>query len=297
MKNSPLNVAVVGGDLRQLSLSELLARDGHGVRVYAMEKQIGQLKQEGIRICVDLRQALEGTQCVVLPLPLCDEQGKLNAPFSSEILYIDEIFDCIKQGVTVAAGKIPSGVYEKAVKNGLLLADYLEREEFAIANGVATVEGALQIAMEELPITIHNARCLVIGYGRIGRLLSHQLKNLGAHVTVSARKYADIAWIQAYGYEHAYTGKLKGKLSGFDIVFNTVPARVLGKDELIELKPGCLCIDLASKPGGLDFQAAREMGVKVIWALSLPGKVAPVTSGEIVKNTLYNILAENGLWT
>ena len=40
--------------------------------------------------------------------------------------------------------------------------------------------------------------------------------------------------------------------------------------------------------------AARSMGVKVIWALGLPGKVAPVTAGNIIKETIYNIFSELG---
>ena len=37
-------------------------------------------------------------------------------------------------------------------------------------------------------------------------------------------------------------------LPDFDIVINTVPARLLDKERLRVLKPGCLCLDLASKP-------------------------------------------------
>jgi len=45
----------------------------------------------------------------------------------------------------------------------------------------------------------------------------------------------------------------------------------------------------------VDFDAAKELGIKVIWALSLPGKVAPVTAGEIIKGTVINILQELGV--
>ena len=51
-------------------------------------------------------------------------------------------------------------------------------------------------------------------------------------------------------------------------------------------------IDLASKPGGIDFDAARELGVNTIWALSLPGKVAPISAGQIICDTIHNILTE-----
>ena len=86
-----------------------------------------------------------------------------------------------------------------------------------------------------------------------------------------------------------------GWLCGYDLVVNTVPARVLSEKELRDLKPGCLVIDLASKPGGVDFEAATRLGVRAIWALSLPGKVAPVSAGRAIKNTIYNMLSELGV--
>ena len=119
-------------------------------------------------------------------------------------------------------------------------------------NAVPTAEGALQIAMEELPITLHGCRALVIGYGRLGKLLAHRLSALGAKVSVSARKWADLAWAEAFNYGVEQTDRLDGWLCGYDLVINTVPARVLDGGRLADLKPGCLVIDLASKPGGAD---------------------------------------------
>ena len=78
-------------------------------------------------------------------------------------------------------------------------------------------------------------------------------------------------------------------------MINTVPARVLGEAELAELRPDCLVIDLASKPGGVDLDAAARLGKKVVWALSLPGKVAPVTAGRAIRTAIYNILSELGV--
>jgi len=161
-----------------------------------------------------------------------------------------------------------------------------------IDNATPTSEGALQIAMEELPITLHESSCMVIGYGRIGRYLSYCLKALGANVTVSARRLSDLAWASAFGYTGIKTSEIKNNCKNLDVIFNTVPSQVLTSEELSVLPEGCLCIDLASKPGGINFEAAQELGVKVIWALSLPGKVAPFTSGKIIKNAVYNILDE-----
>ena len=157
-----------------------------------------------------------------------------------------------------------------------------------------TAEGAIQLAMEELPITLHGARVLVIGYGRLGRVLADRLAGLKARVSVAARRYADLAWAENCGYGVEHTGQLEGWLCGYDLVVNTIPAPVLTRRELEDLKPDCLILDLASKPGGVDLRAAGELGLTVIWALSLPGKVAPVTAGAAIKSTIYNMLQEAG---
>ena len=45
----------------------------------------------------------------------------------------------------------------------------------------------------------------------------------------------------------------------------------------------------------MDFEAAKELGLNVIWALSLPGKVAPITAGKIITDTILNIIGELGV--
>lgn len=285
-----LNVWVIGGDLRQVKLAELLRGDGHTVHTYALEAA-PECGVEGER---DLT-GVELADCVVLPLPVMGEGNLLNAPLSGEEHPLCRVLDKLRPSQILCAGRVSERARTMAQERGLVLHDYFEREELAVANAVPTVEGAIQIAMEELPITLHAARVLVIGYGRLGRLLSHRLSGLGAKVSVSARKWSDLAWAEAFGYGVEQTDLLDGWLCGYDLIVNTVPARVLGHSSLGELKEGALVIDLASRPGGVDMEAARQLGVRVVWALSLPGKVAPVTAGKAILSTVYNILREQGV--
>lgn len=162
------------------------------------------------------------------------------------------------------------------------------------ANAPPTGEGAIQLAMEELPITLHSARVLIIGAGRLSKVLAHQLRGLGARVTVAARRWEDLAWAEVWGCNTERSDQLRGWLCAYDLIINTAPALLLGREELEDLKPECLVIDLASAPGGVDFAAARELGIKAVQALSLPGKVAPVTAALAIKTAVYHILTELG---
>ena len=163
-----------------------------------------------------------------------------------------------------------------------------------LMNTIPTSEGAIQIAMEELSTTIYGLKVLITGFGRITKVMVKALNGLGAKVTITARKYSDLAWAEIYGCRAIHICELDSCLSDFDIVYNTVPAVILDDKRLSALKDNCLVIDLASKPGGVDFDTARRLGIKTIWALSLPGKVAPITSGEIIAGTICNILSERG---
>lgn len=286
-----LNFWVVGGDMRQAKLAQLLAEDGHTVHTYALDpgpEVIPGLIQEQ-----NLNHAGRA-DCVVLPLIVTSGAGLLNTPLSLSEHPLAPILDRLNPRQFLCGGRIDPETYAMAQERGLTLHDYFAREELAVANAVPTAEGAVQLAMEHLPITIHGARVLVIGFGRVGRLTAQRFGALGAKVSVAARKYEQLAWAQAMGFGAEHLEQLAGWLCGYDLVVNTVPAQVLGQSELEDLRRDCLILDLASKPGGVDLSAAGELGLTVIWALSLPGKVAPVTAGAAIKGTIYNMLRELG---
>jgi dipicolinate synthase subunit A len=149
--------------------------------------------------------------------------------------------------------------------------------------------------MEEMPITLHDSNALILGYGRIGKTLSQKLSGLGANVYVEARKCHDIAKIRSCSYKPVPLQKLAEYLPYMNVIINTIPSIILDEKMLRLIDKECLIIDLASKPGRVDLTMARELGNKAIWALSLPGKVAPVTAAKYLKETVYNIIDELGV--
>lgn len=279
------NIWVAGGDPRQAALAALLADDGHSVHTYALEQGAGMK-------CEASMEEADRADCVILPLPAAGADGKLNAPLSERKHDLEEVLDALRPGQMVCAGMVGDGLRRMAQERELVLRDYFAREELAVLNSIPTAEGAIQIAMEELPITLHDARVLVLGFGRLGRALAPRLRALGARVWVSARRYEQRAAAECMGLGSEGVDHLPDWLCSYDLVFNTAPAQVLGVEELAALKEGALVIDLASRPGGVDMDAAAALGVRVVWALSLPGKVAPVTSGRYIKDTVYHIMEE-----
>lgn len=286
-----LNIWVVGGDLRQEKLAQLLAEDGHTVHAYALGQPQDPIP--GLTAETSLRH-VDRADCVILPLTVSTGNGMLNAPLSPAGHMLPPILDRLSPGQFLCGGRVDPETQNLARERGLIIHDYFAREELAIANAVPTAEGAVQLAMEHLPVTIHGSKVLVLGFGRVGRLTAQRFQALGARVSVGARRYDQLAWAQAMGFGGEHLAHLKGWLCGYDLIVNTVPAQVLGREELEDVRSDCLILDLASKPGGVDLGTAGALGLTVIWALALPGKVAPVTAGAAIRDTVYNMLREAG---
>lgn len=262
-------VSVIGGDLRQLTLAKLLKDEGYHVFLYGFDKDI---QTDDIDTEPDIDFVL-GSDIIILPVPVTFDGSTINSPYAKNPMTIDTLLDGINPSAIIFGGQIQPNL-EKAFENSsIAYRDYLKREELSIKNAIPTAEGAIEIAIAETPITIHGSKTLVLGYGKIGKILAKDLYGMGASTYVEARKYADLAMIEGHGYEPLPLGKLKDKIHEFDIIFNTVPSLILDSAILENVRKDALIIDLASKPGGVDFEAAKTFGVKVIWALSLPGNI------------------------
>lgn len=286
--------AVIGGDLRNLKLAEHLAEDGHSVRIFGFKNIDISLK---VIHSVSLEEAIIGSDVVIGPIPCTLDEQTINCKFYDLKIYISDVLRLMNKEQLFAAGLLSESLLHLIGNYGLKCVDVLKREEMSVLNAIPTAEGAIQIAMEELPITIHNSKALILGYGRIGKVLSKMLHGIGAKVYVAARKYSDLAWIESIGYRPVKMPEVSTLIDSFDIIFNTVPHIILDSTELELINKECLIIDLASKPGGVNFEKAKEIGLKTIWALSLPGKVAPVSAARFIKDTVYNILNEMGCGT
>ncbi len=278
-------ICVIGGDKRQVYMGLSFIREGFNVVFYGVDDSgIAQDTYD------DMRTAVRSSDCVILPMPLTKDGVALFAPQTGRKIHIDEelcsvirdkpIFCTNSRLLRITGDYSHSRVY-----------DYLDREELAVLNAVPTAEGALEIAMRTCQRTINGSSCLVAGYGRIGKVLSKLLSAFGANVTVSARKVDDLTWIRLNGYNPINTSDIicAGR---YDIIFNTIPAMIFDRETLRKTAKNALVIDLASAPGGVDFDAARKLGINAIHALSLPGKTAPVTAGEIIRNTILNMMKE-----
>ncbi|MGN0585741.1 MAG: dipicolinate synthase subunit DpsA [Oscillospiraceae bacterium] len=278
---------IAGGDLRFIRLAEYLAT--RGGEVYTMGFDKAPSVPETVRQCSSPRPA----DYIILPLPVSNDGITVNTPYSDKVLLISDIISAAKTDV-IFGGRFPCDISDLLAHKGMTAIDYSAREEFAVLNAVATAEGAIQVIMEETASTIMGQKILIVGMGRIAKALMRALSGFGADITAAARKCSDRAWAEVYGCKNIKISDLHYYTKDFDIIINTVPAMIFDRSLLSELKKDCLVVDLASKPGGVDFEAAAQHGIRALWLLSLPGKAAPLTAGETIGRTIINILDERG---
>ena len=195
-------------------------------------------------------------------------------------------------GAFLITAKASDALKEAALKYGFRLIEYGIIPSFVEENGAITAEGALQIAMRHRLRTLRGSDVLVIGYGGIGKPLSAMLKSLGADVSVAVRREEQLWILKGEGYRPILSKDLLQFAGEYDVIFNTAPQLLLTRPVLEQMSPGVLIVDLASRPGGVDWKTAREMELKAIHALALPGQLTPVSGAIAIQHAIYQICEE-----
>lgn len=279
---------VIGGDMRSLYLAELLKKEYHRVEIYGFDKKLSNNKN------ASLTQMVTIADTIICGIPLAAAGGLVNMPLSEESLPVHTLVEMMPESKFFVAGKIEKEVRESLTKKGVRYLDLLDREEMAVLNAIPAAEGAVELIIGAIPRTIHNSKILILGYGRIGKVLAKILSGFGADVWVEARNYSDLSWIEANGYKPVHLNDLERYVTEMNVIVNTVPHMMITADILNKIHLDCYLLDLASNPGGIDFEHAAKLGLKTEWALSLPGRVAPMTAAEIIKKTIDNVMLEGG---
>jgi dipicolinate synthase subunit A len=277
-------VVVIGGDLRQVRVVEELANSAAWVGVYGLD-----LERDipGVYPVKDLETALTRAGVIIFPISGVDAEGtvRLNAP-EAQLKLSGDFLRWLEPGTLIVTGSMPEYWRKLCVELGLKIREYAEIDEVAIPNAIPTAEGAIMLAMEAIPVTLHQNPCLILGFGRVAKALARMLLGIGAQVIIAARNPNQRIEAQEWGCKTIELTQLSTIASEMWVVYNTIPAPILKREFLSRLRKGAVVIDLASAPGGTDFSCAEELGINAVLALGLPGKIAPLSAGEILASTI-----------
>ncbi|MBQ3528694.1 MAG: NAD-binding protein [Clostridia bacterium] len=275
---------VIGGDRRMVILADMLS-DKFESYIYRNTSAVPKTS----KIINALSETVR-TDIVVLPIPSFDKNGILNG---TDDLSAEALFSSLPCSSIIFGAKLSDLHRHIAKEYGHKLFDYGENERFNMYNAIPTAEGAILITMESSENTVHNSHYVVIGYGRIGKLLSKNLKSLGGSVTVVSRSEKSLVLAECEGYNVVSMKEFCNSPVTCDICFNTVPTNILN-DNQIKYWSCKKYIELASSPGGLSEDAKKSLNERYISALSLPGRYFPDTSGMIIYKTITYIMDSIG---
>ncbi len=294
-----INFAVIGGDLRTIELIKIISKNSnYRIKTYGL-KFNKDFKENNINICNSLQEALYNSDIVIGPVPFSKDGENIYSIDEKNIIKIKDFINNLGKNKIFIAGNICDEVIDQ-IKNknkSLIIEDIMKKSRFAIMNLVSTVEGAIKSAISNTDKILQGSNVLVLGFGRLGKLLAKRFKQLDAYVTCTARKEDDLAWIDVLGYDSINIKnnleELNKQLSKFDIIINTVPKLLLTNENIKYIKKECLLIELASKPGGIDKKECSKLGLNFVNEQGLPGRIAPFTSARIIYNEIKDILIKN----
>ncbi|MGP4080175.1 dipicolinic acid synthetase subunit A [Pseudalkalibacillus sp. R45] len=286
-----IKAAIIGGDARQLEVIRKLAALNASLYLVGFD-QLDHGFTGATKMDLD-DLPLGELDALILPVNGSGPDGEIDTIFSNKkIKFTEEILQKTKPSCTVFSGitnpyltKCTSNANKKHIK-------LFERDDVAIYNAIPTVEGTIMMVIQHTDFTIHQSNIMVLGFGRVGFSVARTFANLGANVSVGARRSEHIARITEMGFKPFYLDQLENEVESIDVCINTIPAPIITSNVISKMPSHTLIIDLASKPGGTDFRFAEKRGIKALLAPGLPGIVAPKTAGKIIANVLTQLLMD-----
>ncbi len=289
-----IRIVFLGGDARQLEVIRKCVEMDATVSAAGFEKW--EAPSPGVNLAQLSPELLGSADVLVLPTVGCDEEGNINALFSTgRLQLLDEHAAALPQGSTVYTGMAKSYLRSLCAKYSLKLVELLNRDDVAIYNSIPTAEGALVMAIQNTDFTIHGSVSMVLGMGRTGFTMARALQGLGSTVKVGVRKQDHYARAEEMGWKPFMTAELLQQVTDTDLIFNTIPSMIITAQVLSRIPKHCVIIDLASAPGGCDFRYAEKRGIKAMLAPGLPGIVAPKSAGMIMGSALVQSISEETL--
>lgn len=253
-------------------------------KIYILGKDKRQLYLRELYID-NLVDRIEDSDIVIFPIPF----SKDNITITGTNIKTEDIVSHIRDKIVFG------GVFSEKTKkifnsNNIKYYDLMEFEELAIKNAIPTAEGTVAKVMENLDKTIFKSNILILGFGKCGKILADRFSGLKANVFCEARNQKDIAQIISLGYNDVDITNLEKILPEMDVVINTIPYRILDKEKIDCMKKGVVVIDIASNPGGTDFEYCRQKNVSAFLELGIPAKVAPKSASKYIKEIIDKII-------
>lgn len=286
-------LSFMGGDLITVNLINQFLKDGYKIKTYAFDGAYDLIdaddKVKNKMFAENIEDVINFAENIIFAMPFKNASEQIISTFSNKKIDIKEILPMLKNK-KIFVGNLSDETITILNTQKNEIYNLNNNNEIRISNALITAEAAVGIIASESQRTIHGMKILILGFGRLGKMLAKTFKSLDADLTVEARKDSDIAWINAYGYKSLHLDNLTENIGDFEVIINTVPFMLLDKERIEKLRKDVYVLDLADDERGIDTKEARKNNIKNLWALSLPAKNAPYSYAKSIKDVMKMIL-------
>ena len=270
------DIAIIGGDSRTAYMAPYFAKKGcHVICCNTVNVPYGRHLKSKIHDTDSLRECIGASSIIVCGIPFSKgEHIYCEKEATAFEITVTEFQRCIRRHQTIFAGVIPENFRAVCEEREIYCHDFMHDEPMSILNAVSTAEGAILEALLHKSTVIHKSSCLVMGFGRCGKIIADRLRGLCACVTVCTESETELALASSLGFHTLNLSKLPQTICRFEYLFNTIPACALNRSCLEHASKDCLIIDIASNRTGADYEAAKQLGINLCYCPGLPGKYA-----------------------
>lgn len=286
MNSFQYDFAIIGGDKRQIYMAnELIARN-FSVIVYGLQDPLLDLS---CMTAASLEDAMVSGQNILTPIPVSKDGKNILAQNAKPDLTVEQLCGFLTAGQKLFGGCLTKEMKKICESKDIFSLDFMEQEEIVLFNTIATAEGTIAEAILGSRSNLHGSSCMILGFGRCARTLAEKLKGLCGNIDIAARSPVALASANAASFGTVPLSRLHEKIGTYEYIFNTIPSLIITRDLLIKTNPNVVIIDISSAPGGVDFNASRELCRNAGLYLGLPGKYAPKASADFLINYLLTI--------
>lgn len=266
-----MKILIIGGDNRSISLQKILNNNNFKTKTSYLNSNDENLKY------------VNTSDIIFLPIPF-SKNNFLNAPFYPEKIKIENIFSSLKNFKGTIIGGFDKNSEEILKNMHLKFKNILKDEKFTLINAIITAEGTIEKLIHESEESLFELKVCITGYGRVSKALARRLKPLCKELVVYNNPSVNFVYAQIDNINIRNIKDFKNEGNNFNIIINTIPSLIIDKKVLDTLDKNTLIIDLASLPGGVDFEYAKEKSIITHHYLGIPGKV----SSKSAANAIFN---------
>ena len=171
-------------------------------------------------------------------------------------------------------------------ENQIPYVDFMKSEEVVEKNAEITAEAVIAEILQLSSYSIKGQKIMVTGFGACAKPIAEKLRALGGNIIITARSESARRAAKEAGYEVFDFNTWGNGIGKVRTVVNTVPSLVITEDIIRKMSKETVVLDIASRPGGTDFECAKEQGISAKLALGLPGIYSTKSSASAYKEAM-----------